>query len=588
MRTAKGPMKNIPYPEYKDFRIQMKDDVIVGDEPVEGFVKVELDDRLPNCLVDVVVELSAVVSIVDVGNKSEAVKLLEKTQRGASTFDSGGLPGGVYEFPFMFQIPEELPASVLIVANALSSFVYKVLVTYQIRAYILHAENHILDRKCLRMTHKFHRFLETKPDLTIDMPWVSKKQDFLFHSGKYVDVSAKCLQNIFNRNDPLKLRIKVKNGSGKTISNITTQVRQIVTTQEKKKNGELGKEIKEVYELEKDNFTAGCPIRPDAVYETILKCTTDFHQHYGPALHSGEGFKAGAEKPIAPSTRLDMDCGIITVDYDCVVKFHVHLGNAIVIHLPFKLGDSYQRTDGDELPQIVTGLEPEIADAKGISSEAIPIYDSAAPSKVNEENVARLPGYDEVIRSPDVYSDISNEQCNNTASSNTPYITSSGMIEDMIENPGATFREAHEGMAYFNGSLSEIDQSELPDIRDFVHPAELAGASRSSSTDSGCSGGSQNSLTVPGADQVIPRRVSSPGARGSRGSLNSGEFPLTKNMQRLSVDLAHEINHRQKRGYTSPAGSNFSLSSLEENKDNDDEEETKNKRPLSLSTLKVP
>ena len=91
-------------------------------------------EELPNLVKDVVVECVGLCDVKHASYPTESISLLQLTQRGACPFENEGMPGGRYEFPFSFVLPDNMPSSVYYNSHFIDNFFSKMKILYQIRA----------------------------------------------------------------------------------------------------------------------------------------------------------------------------------------------------------------------------------------------------------------------------------------------------------------------------------------------------------------------------------------------------------------------------------------------------------------------
>eukprot|EP00126_Sphaerothecum_destruens_P015779 Sdes_comp9824_c0_seq2m1359 len=309
------------------------------------------------------------------------------------------------------------------------------------------------------MSHKFHRFSQGMIPVALEP--VTRQQDFIFSPGKFLEATLIPVKLMFEINsEPIRLKLFVKNNSLKTVTSISVTLRQRIITSLKKPSGEWEKEMEETYDIAKNTFHAGCPMRSGAVFETILECFHQLFASYGCASHSSDGLPLGSRRGIAPTTNLTTEKLNVKIHYSCIVKLHVHLGNCFTLSTPVFLSDGITNKDNLRTPS-VAGLDLETSRAEAICSSSLPGYISNQSSKSNHELSPKLPAYEDVIRSPALYADA---HPTNTESNlwSLPYIATSDMLDDLIENPGIPLHLPF-CMEGYHSDVCELEDSDLPE-----------------------------------------------------------------------------------------------------------------------------
>eukprot|EP00126_Sphaerothecum_destruens_P000247 Sdes_comp10292_c0_seq1m1926 len=161
-------MSNLQYPEFLQFSLTLSRNIVYGEEPISGFVTIAISENHQNCVQDVVIECNCTFECENLEKPNSSVKevIWHSAQRNATTFDDEGLPGGLYEVPFYFRLPKSAPPSF---ESSFFSGTHKqerihFKYTYTIHAIILNSSENPLQRKSLRKTARFERFIDSPPN----------------------------------------------------------------------------------------------------------------------------------------------------------------------------------------------------------------------------------------------------------------------------------------------------------------------------------------------------------------------------------------------------------------------------------------
>eukprot|EP00124_Ichthyophonus_hoferi_P000050 Ihof_evm3s2 gene=Ihof_evmTU3s2 len=386
---------NIPYPEFNDFHLKLYNTKVASDQTVDGYAFVSMKDML-NCVKDILIAVRCSFRYYAEDGSLKTVLLHEDIQRNATPFDDDGIPAGDYEFPFSFEIPKNLPYSVTLSGGIEPSLNCKV--WYEVRAYIMHAEeHHILDRKHLRTSVRFQRL--RAEDMTVELD-VSPLKDFSFSK---LNVKACLDKNVYHPGDPIKATVQASHDHLRGIYAIKMSARQIVKARKK-----LAKQYVETTFKNRvattEAYSKGIPLRRNSTFTRQVELIptydeADVSHHYGGIGLAGQ--VTPNETPhLAPTTVRTTDEGI-DVSYAVFIKFSVYLCHDVTISLPFIMADTGKK---ENIPPRYEegGYESEAARGKRLEAEESSHWEPQAPmehedGKMDMGEDLPPPGYDEVM-----------------------------------------------------------------------------------------------------------------------------------------------------------------------------------------------
>eukprot|EP00123_Amoebidium_parasiticum_P001467 comp12569_c0_seq1/m.7571 comp12569_c0_seq1/g.7571 ORF comp12569_c0_seq1/g.7571 comp12569_c0_seq1/m.7571 type:complete len:536 (-) comp12569_c0_seq1:228-1835(-) len=412
-------MPNIPYPEFNDFHLELNRKIVRGTEPVEGYALLSMNAN-PNCVKDILIALRCCFRYRTDDGTTHTVLLHEEIQRNATPFDDSGVPEGDYEFPFSFTIPPQLPPSVVITGGW--DTLNNCKIWYEIRAYVMHAENHAtLERKHLRTSVKFQRCVTYSPQSEL-MPQVAQKKEFSF---SHVDVRVELDKDVYLHSEPIRVNMTVRNELLRSVSAIKIFCKQVITIRKRSM-----RQVKE-FIIKHNVGTAeargnGIPIKRHQTYTGQVVVVPQYTQEEAGQTYGGIALSGRLDQPdnntqLSPSITRHTPEGV-DVSYSVEIHLCVMLASDMIINIPFTLSDTP--------PEDSQGLPPSYWNQAQITEPIVPVVEPphAEPEETEETGISagELPSYDEAVRRSSVYKPV--EETGET-STDTPTHTDEGPSE---------------------------------------------------------------------------------------------------------------------------------------------------------------
>ena len=411
------------YPEILDFSIHLSEKTVFDNEPVEGYVRLAVEDA-ENYVEDVVIALRTTFCYrLEDGAPYETL-LHEVIQRGAVPF-VGGMPAGNYEYPFSFKVKEGLPPSIIL--TSMVDHRPLLAVKYEIRAYAMHEENNPLNRLHLRSIAPIIRKITISPPKELTpLPSVTNSRTFAFGGDKPLSMTVTLNKHVFRRGEPISVSVHVDNKSTKKVYALRLSAKQIIDvcvspgkfeTDEEKLAGTKTYSHKQHLAVVED--FDDCPIKKGQVVDTEMHFRAEDSFHYGLALTLEENGKG----EISP-TSIKSGIEYVAVHYYLNIHCCVHLASDLVCTLPFVISEKPAIPEGlrdhppayyssqfdnnfesDDPQKLLDSIHPF-----GMSAEdrARNKGDSSLVSPKNHAIMAEmrgcpLPDYDLAVRRPSIF-----------------------------------------------------------------------------------------------------------------------------------------------------------------------------------------
>eukprot|EP00124_Ichthyophonus_hoferi_P001382 Ihof_evm7s70 gene=Ihof_evmTU7s70 len=386
-------MPSIPYPEFNDFHLELNRKVVRGTEPVEGYALLSMNSD-PNCVKDILIALRCCFRYRTDDGTTHTVLLHEEIQRNATPFDDCGVPEGDYEFPFSFTIPPQLPPSVIITGGW--DTLNNCKIWYEIRAYVMHAENHsTLERKHLRTSVKFQRCVSYNPQAEL-MPQVAQKKEVSFN---HVDVRVELDKEVHVHGEPVRINLTIKNELLRNVSAVKLYCKQVITIRKRSMRQVKEFIIKHTVGSAEAKGN-GIPVKRHQVYQGHVLVLPQYSQEETGATYGGIALSGCLDPPAQPDSATQL-CPSITrhtpegidVSYSVEIHLCVMLASDMIISVPFILSDEPPEEqqppsywNQSPLTSLNTVIEPLVEAEEG-----------------EEGDEAELPSYDETMRRASIY-----------------------------------------------------------------------------------------------------------------------------------------------------------------------------------------
>eukprot|EP01135_Chromosphaera_perkinsii_P010723 Nk52_evm2s2209 gene=Nk52_evmTU2s2209 len=441
----------VPYPEFEEFDIYLTDSVFYDNESVSGFARVVVKNMMLNCVQDVVIECLCDHVIYSETGARHRDNLFVGLQRGGAPFETGGIPGGEYEIPFTFDLPEDLPASMKSSNRRYGGFYHEV--KYQIRAYIVHAQIETFPRAHVRTSMPFHRRYTREMVNVEAAPTVTGKKSFLFKSSKPLSMTVELGSSVFEKGSPIDVKVTISNHSDKTIKSLCISSKQVVKSSilHSGSQGRKNKVLKENINLEK-------PIKSG-------ETATNTFQVEPTRLESSAVVTPENKTALCPSASVKSKNGSAEISYYLKVHCNVSFGSDLVVKVPFTVCEAKRENVEEEgVPptyRSVSQTQDELLECDMIAKL------SFAQGKGREEPALELPEYREVVQTPRKYSIIS------ACSIDDPLFESSRRFSSM-----ESMQSALSNLAYVDeGCTNSNSSSDSDEINDDRQSEERRGSS---------------------------------------------------------------------------------------------------------------
>eukprot|EP01135_Chromosphaera_perkinsii_P003200 Nk52_evm7s238 gene=Nk52_evmTU7s238 len=252
----------------------------------------------------------------------------------------------VHEYPFAFDIPGDHLPSVKIPHHF--TWAYPDEVYWEVRAYVLSAK-----KKTVSL--RFRKAVLYNVDRALK-PVSMKQQTSLFHPQHNLFLQASLEKNVYQRGEPLRVNVQIKNWSDKTVKAIKLSTKQMMTVAAPYKHTYVRKHHVDVTE-----HRQGCPIRKNESFNHTFKILPKCHDHGKKVLACtsslpGAGEDAGDAHPLASTCKRTGREGI-DVSYYINVHCCVNLAQDLIVTLNFIVSDPYPKEEC-EAPQEETSYLP--------------------------------------------------------------------------------------------------------------------------------------------------------------------------------------------------------------------------------------
>ena len=199
--------------EFEDFSVHFlnEDRKFSSGEPIEGYVRLVVNPNYSNKVRDVCINClgySRFSVAHDFGptEHGELKRFYNETQRSACQFDHGGIPDGVYEFPFSFDIPRSSSSTIKFERHQFGLIVFRGTIAYQITALLLN-EGDSIQEPTLRATATFTRYVVQDPSFPTAPLLATEFAEF---EGCEAEISAEIPKAFFEVGEVAKVSIRVK------------------------------------------------------------------------------------------------------------------------------------------------------------------------------------------------------------------------------------------------------------------------------------------------------------------------------------------------------------------------------------------
>eukprot|EP00126_Sphaerothecum_destruens_P002283 Sdes_comp15723_c0_seq1m4759 len=321
----------VPYPEFEEFDIYLSESTFYDQEKVQGFARIVVKNFMANCVQDVVIECICDHIIYCENGTRYRDNLHLGLQRGGAPFESGGIPGGEYEIPFAFELPEGLPPSMRTSNKRFAGFYHEV--KYQIRAYIVHAQIETFPRAHVRTSIPFQRRFtsvsgENEEGRNRVCTLVRGQKTFLFQAKKVLTMTAYCEKGEFQRGEPISFTVKIDNNSEKSVHSLTITGKQCV----KSTIVGVGTQIRKHRILNQKIFLKG--------QRGVVGRGESFQREISvnlSRLEFGVVVVPENKKLICPSSQVSTKSASAEISYYLNIHCNVSFGSDLLIKLPFKI-----------------------------------------------------------------------------------------------------------------------------------------------------------------------------------------------------------------------------------------------------------
>eukprot|EP01135_Chromosphaera_perkinsii_P011795 Nk52_evm41s2496 gene=Nk52_evmTU41s2496 len=326
------------YPEILEFSIHLSEKVVHDAEPVEGYVCLTLAEDMDNYVEDVIIALRATLCYrLEDGSPYESL-LHEVIQRGSVPF-VGGMPAGNYEYPFSFNVKEDLPPSLIM--TSMMDHRPILVVKYEVRAYAMHQEDNPLNRLHLRSIATMIRKKSVPiPKEIKALPSASNSRTFAFGGNNPLSMTATLTKHVFQRGEPIAVKIHVDNQSSKKVYALRLSAKQIVDVAvcPGSSNGSNGNSNEEQKTYSHKQHLAvvedfdDCPIKKGQVVDTVMQFRPEDVFAYGLALTMEASDDRRGD--IVPTCN-PVGSEYVSVHYYLNIHCCVHLAADLIVTLPF-------------------------------------------------------------------------------------------------------------------------------------------------------------------------------------------------------------------------------------------------------------
>ena len=324
---------HIPYPEYSELSINLKSQYLNHREKIE--VQVGVREGFENCFEDVVVEVQVISETLFSNLTYYKCSLFESSQHGATPFEEG-LPPGVYEFPFVFRLPYDLPGSILLADNASGKHEgielgseFQGHISYKLNASVIHKKTSA-NRQTMRISAPFYRKFSHFPTPDVKPLFVLKPKSSVSKEKSCIKVELE--KDVFYKDSPIRVNIMVKTLSKLLFRSVTASFYQVVDFEVREEDNRLSHTKRRrimkfnIHELEK---IQGKDCWQTFPVEAIMKIPS-----------SGKLSLQAFDSTLAPSMCCQLDDGSLKVSYELVIHFKRHLSKSHKAVIPFIFSDN--------------------------------------------------------------------------------------------------------------------------------------------------------------------------------------------------------------------------------------------------------
>eukprot|EP01135_Chromosphaera_perkinsii_P005432 Nk52_evm7s349 gene=Nk52_evmTU7s349 len=325
--------QNIPYPEYSELSIKLDSQYLNHREKIKGCVKVGIKEGFPNSFEDVIVEVQVASETLFSNLTYYKCSLFNNSQHGATVFEEG-LPAGLYEFPFSFRLPHDLPASVALSENVGKSdgieFGREFLgnVTYKIHANVIHKKS-VLNRPSLRISAPFYR--KFSQFVTPEMKPMSVLKPKSLLKNEQASIKVELQKDVFYKGEDVAFNIISRTNSSTSFRNVTVSIFQKLHFSVNEEDSKLTHSnrklickqvVKELLSISPSERTMTIPVRVNVEAPKSGKC----------AIQPFDG-------TLSPSMSCHLDDGEMDVSYEVQLDFRRIVGRSHRVTIPFVLSD---------------------------------------------------------------------------------------------------------------------------------------------------------------------------------------------------------------------------------------------------------
>eukprot|EP01135_Chromosphaera_perkinsii_P004403 Nk52_evm6s280 gene=Nk52_evmTU6s280 len=324
------------YPEFSEFKVHLASNSFRSDEPVEGFVSVDLKEGYENSISDVVIECKGIFYCTfSATQMREVEQIYLSTQRGAAPFSSGGesIAGGKYEFPFSFRIPNDVPGSLVAGEHYTDWNTDGGKLYFKIRAYIIPDENSPLGREVLTISEYFHRVVVQHADPAMQpLHFGSKK--YLLGGSAPLEAKVMLNQDTYQLGEEIRVSVDVLNNPNVSVKGMTVKVMQEMSGMATKRS----KAFPSLAPGATKTFRRFCLAKEGVSLSKndFVKGKYAMHTGLTPVKTSSGCVCSNAEKTrLAGSAFVGHENGHLKVEYYVSVEIFVRMGNSLKVKVPF-------------------------------------------------------------------------------------------------------------------------------------------------------------------------------------------------------------------------------------------------------------
>eukprot|EP01135_Chromosphaera_perkinsii_P002428 Nk52_evm34s223 gene=Nk52_evmTU34s223 len=365
-------MDVLPYPEFKELSVHLTEVIVgtgsrhdiegcvdesctqcgdqkkYGSSEVSGYVVLVMNEGMRNAVKNIVIECAAdfvVTPKLAVGNTSETVHpLWSEKQQNACDFSD--LPGGTYDIPFSFTLPQNLPQSLELNSRHVSKgCMFKGTVEYNIKVTVINrSDDEDFKRLCFQhfapFTRVFNKLNEyCTPPSVEGLPF---NETFNFTKNKVKSMVSFPNGDFAINKGSLNLSLKLENQSSKVVKGVSTSLHQKLFT----KNPETGITENQKYCVGQYKSDNAIPAKKVGCIGISFDLTVPYTGCATRAMTEVE--KCAEENDInalkavlCPTSYIESSYGIVNISYVVAITLKMKFGSDISFEVPVFISDYY-------------------------------------------------------------------------------------------------------------------------------------------------------------------------------------------------------------------------------------------------------